>query len=515
MIFRPLPEVLQGYSRGAFWQRSVVLFGLLYVLVLIAAGVSFAVYGTNILMPVSGLLAVIAMLIVWVLPESNNPPLRWMRRLFFGFLVAFLFWPDYLAFDFPGLPWITAMRLFAVPLAATFFISLSVSKTFRAELKAILQPTYLTNRFLLIFIAAAALSVLYSRSPGDSANKFVVAIMYWFVVFYVSVWVFSKPGTIRTFAYLMWIFAVLTSLVGLQEWRLQAIPWAGSIPSFLTIEDPVIATILSATVRSTLGIYRLKSKFFTPLSFAEFLAFTTPFIIYFIVFSRNYVTKFAGLATLPLVFLSILRTDSRLGATGFFLSFLFFLVAWGVVRWMQRKESIFGPAITLSYPIVAVGFLVSTFFVGRLRNMVWGTGAQSFSTMAREAQWDGGIPKLLAQPWGYGMGQGGQVLNYRNPAGALTIDSHYLAALLDFGIVTFIIYAMIFVTCLLYGAYYLFKANTTEHLLIIPCLILVSIFVIEKYVFAQQENHTLVYMSVAAICAMCWRIKNEGKGSTL
>ena len=514
LIFRPLPEVLQGYSRGAFWKRSVVLFGLFYALVLAAAGASFAIYGTNILMPFAGLLAILALLIVWVLPESRNPPLRWLRRLFFAFLIAFLFWPDYLALDLPGLPWITAMRLFAVPLAATFFISLSVSKSFRADLKALLQTTSYTNTFLLIFIAFAALSVVYSRSPADSANKFVVAILYWFVVFYVSVWLFAKPGTVRKFAALMWVFAILTSLVGIQEWRLQAIPWAGSIPSFLTIEDPVIATILAATVRSTMGIYRLKSKFITPLSFAEFLAFTTPFIIYFAVFSRKFYLKVAAVATLPLVFLSIVRTDSRLGATGFLLSFLFFLVAWGVIRWKQRRESIFGPAITLSYPLVAVGFLASTFFVGRVRNMVWGTGAQSFSTQAREAQWDSGIPKLLAQPWGYGMGQGGLVLGYRNPAGVLTIDSHYLAALLDFGLLGFIFYALIFISVLAYGTYYLLRAQTTEHLLIIPCLILVSIFVIEKYVFAQVENHTLVFMSLGAICAMCWRIKNEEKGVT-
>lgn len=514
LISQPRQSVLQGYSNDAFWRRSIVLFGAVYAAILVAAGAAFALYGTNVLMPVSGLLAVFALLIVWVLPESSNPPLIWMRRLLFGFLIALMFWPDYLAFDFPGLPWITAMRMFAVPLAAAFLISLSVSPAFRKELAELLKPTSLTNVFLLLFVACAALSIVYSRSPGSSGEKFTIGVLYWFVVFYVSVWLFSKPGTLRTFAYLMWAFAILTSLIGLREWQLQAIPWAGHIPSFLAVDDPVIQTILSAKARSTTGIYRVQSKFNTPLSFAEFLAFSTPFILYFAVFGRNFVTKFAALASLPLIFLSILRTDSRLGATGFFMSFLLFMVAWGVVRWRQRRESVFGPAITISYPFVAIGFFIATFFVGRLRNMVWGTKAQSFSSQAREAQWDSGIPKLLAQPWGYGMGEGGGVLGYRNLAGVLTIDSHYLAALLEFGIAGFLIYACFFLSSLAYGSFAIFKADTTDHLLLIPCMILVSIFVVEKAVFAQIENHALAYAAVGGICAMCWRIAKDARNTT-
>ena len=514
LISQPREIVLQGYSHDAFWRRSIVLFGAIYALVLVAMGAAFAFYGTNVLVPVSGLLAVIALLIVWVLPESSNPPTKWMRRLLFGFLIALMFWPDYLAFDFPGLPWITALRLFGVPLAATFFISLSVSPAFRRELADLLKTTSLTNVFLLLFIATAALSILYSRTPSASAEKFTIAVLYWFVVFYVSVWLFSKPGTLKTLAYLFWAFAVFTSVIGLQEWRLQAIPWAGHIPSFLAVDDPVIQTILSAKARSTTGIYRLQSKFNTPLSFAEFLAFSTPFILYFAVFGRSFFVKLAAAASLPLIFQSILRTDSRLGATGFFMSFLLFLVAWGVIRWRQRRESVFGPAITIAYPFVAVGFLVATFFVGRLRAMVWGTKAQSFSSQAREAQWDSGIPRLLSQPWGYGMGEGGGVLGYRNLAGVLTIDSHYLAALLEFGILGFLIYACFFLSSLAYGSFYIFKANNPEHLLIIPCMILVSIFVVEKSVFAQIENHALAYAAVGAICAMCWRIRKDSEGAS-
>ena len=158
--------VLAGYSSGELWRRKLWLFGLLYIVALVGFGVLFAFSGTNALMPLAGLLACLALLIIWALPDSDNPPLPWIRRLLFAFLIAFCFWPDYLAFDFPGLPWITALRIFGVPLSLVFLICLSVSKKFRADLADKLSATPLVSRFLLIFVAIAAISIGFSSEPG-------------------------------------------------------------------------------------------------------------------------------------------------------------------------------------------------------------------------------------------------------------------------------------------------------------------------------------------------------------
>ena len=312
-------------------------------------------------------------------------------------------------------------------------------------------------------------------------------------------------------AYIIWFFALLTCIIGIQEWRMQQIPWANHIPSFIAVDDPVIQNILSAKSRAATGIYRVQSKFTTPLGFAEFLAFSTPFIIYFLVYGKNLFLRMGALATLPLLFMSISRTDSRLGAAGFFMSILLFLVAWSVTRWTKSKDSVFGPAFTIAYPFIFVAFMVATFVVGRLRAMVWGTKAQSFSSQAREAQVEMGLPMIWSSPWGHGIGKGAETLNYRNLAGGLTIDTYYLALGLEFGVVGFLIYAGIFFGALFYGVKYLFQVQTREHMLLIPFMILISVFIIVKSVFAQQENHPLVFATLGALCAMCWRIKTEQK----
>lgn len=508
-INAPPTNSLGGYSQGEFWRRRLWLWALLYLAVLLGAAALIVYMGSSALMGLAAPLGVLVLLIVWAFPDSNNPPLHWISGLLFGFVIALLFWPDYLAFDLPGLPWLTALRFFSVPLALALLISISVSADFRKDMRDRLSVAPVTHTLLLSFIAIAAVSVLLSSQPSASLNKLFVASLYWFLTFYAAVWVFSRDNAAMRLAYFIWFFAVFTSLIGLQEWRLQAIPWAGSIPSFLAIDDPVIQNILSAKSRAATGIYRVQSKFTTPLGFAEYLAFSTPFAIYFLMFGKNWLIRLAALGTLPLLCLSILRTDSRLGFVGFFMSFLLFMILWALRRWRQRKDSIFGPAIAVAYPIILCTFLVATFFVGRLRALIWGTKAQSFSSMAREEQVDMGLPMIWSQPWGRGIGRAAEELGYRNLEGGLTIDSYYLAIALEFGVIGFVVYFGIFLTALLYGMKYLLDAKDGAETLLIPVMIAISIFVVVKLVLAQQENHPLVFILLGALFALCYRTQTK------
>ncbi|QWC56612.1 hypothetical protein F7D01_05445 [Erythrobacter sp. 3-20A1M] len=499
--------VLAGYHVPVRFRAGTILGVLAYTGILIVYGVALTYFGPSVLMPLTAPLAILALVVIWALPDSARPPTRWLNALVFAFLVALLVWPDYLALALPGTPWITALRLTGVPLAVFLFICLSVSRAFRARLFEIVGATRITTGLVVGFAAIATLSVALSNDPATSLNKLVVAYLYWIIIFFASAWVFSKPGNVRKLAWIVWLFVLITSVIGLQEWRLQSVPWAGHIPSFLRIEDPVVQHILSAKSRSTTGIYRVQSKFTTPLGFAEFLALATPFIIFFFVFARNWLLKGAAVATLVLIFISISRTDSRLGAAGFFMSFMLFLAAWAALRWWRERTSLFGPALTLAYPAVFAAFIASTFLIGRMRAMVWGTKAQSFSSQAREAQVERGLPLIWSEPWGRGIGRGALELGYRNLAGGLTIDSYFLLIGLEFGVIGFLVYFGIFLSSASYGARNLFNYRTSEQLLLIPLMISVTNFVIIKTVFAQQENHPLLFMFLGAITALCWQIR--------
>ncbi len=504
-------EVLPGYAGGQFWQRRPLLCGLIYLGVLAAYGLVLGMTGRLYLMALVVPLVVMALLIIWVLPESKNPPLRAVRFFLFGFIMVLLGWPDYLAFDLPGLPWITAVRLFAFPLAAVLLISLSTSSRFRAEIAETLAATPWTWKLVAAFAAIAAMSVAFSKDPAFSANRFVVAMLYWIMIYFCCAWVFRKPGAAMTFAAMIWGFAVLMSLAGALEWRMQALPWAGHIPSFLTIDDPVLQTILAAKSRATTGIYRIQSKFLTPLSFAEFLALSTPVVLFFVLYGRSLLVKLAAGLSILLIGFCVYRTDSRLGMGGFMLSFLMMLLAWAVLRWRQVKGSILGPAVTLAYPALFAAFITATFFVGRLRVMVWGGGAQSFSSQAREEQVSQGIPMILSQPWGRGIGRGAAELGFTNPGGILTIDTYFLQVGLEFGVIGFLVYYGMFVAQAYYSAFAILKARTTEQMLVAPLIMALVNFVVIKTVLSQQENHAFVFAILGTLTALIWRINtNDG-----
>jgi len=499
--------VIAGYTgRMISPAARLALLAMLGLFVLIyGAAVTFL--GEALPMVLAAPLPILLGLVIWALPDMKSAPVRWLSILLFAFIVALLAWPDYIALALPGMPWITALRLVVTPLAAITLICLSISRTFRAELAERLSATPLTWKMLAAFMLLAGLSIVVSGNPGFSANKFIVAQLNYTLIFFVSAWVFVKPGRVEVLAWMLWGFVIYVCLIGLLEWRMQGLPWAGRIPSFLAVEDPTVQRILSAKSRASTGIYRVQSKFTTPLGLAEFLAYTTPVVLYFVVLGRNWAIRGAALLTLPLMLHTITRTDSRLGFVGFSLAILLYGLGWSVMQWKNRRGSVFGPAITLAYPALLIAAFASTFLVGRISNRVWGTGAQSYSSMAREEQVEMGLPMVLSQPWGRGLGRGGEVLGFTNPAGVMTIDTYWLAIALEVGVLGFVFYYGIFVAQSIYGAKAILHARTREEKFLVPLVIVMIQFLIIKAIFSQMENHPLVFALLGVMTALIYRIR--------
>jgi hypothetical protein len=326
-------------------------------------------------------------------------------------------------------------------------------------------------------------------------------------IFFVSSYVFSKPGRAARLATIIWWIVVFLCVIGFQEKRHEVIPWAGHIPSFLKIDPLTLNQIFSSKARAATNMYRVQSKFTTPLSFAEFLAMAAPFIIHAMVTTRRWYVRLAAPVTLVVMIYTIILTDSRLGFVGLFLAILIYLLAWGALRWQRDKSSIFGPAVILSYPALFVGFIVSTFFVGRLRALVWGTGAQAASTESRAEQWHMGIPMVLSHPWGYGIGRAAETLGYREDD-LLTIDSYYLSLALELGIIGFILYCLIFLSAIWKGGRVILYHRDDDSAILIPVLIALINFVVIKSILSQQENHPFAFMLVGVAVALIYRIRS-------
>ena len=502
--------LLAGYGRQNALQRNRGKLSALLFVLMVLYTLAFQIIGRFIPLYFMIPVAVLILLIIWALPETGRAPTVLLTRLFHACLIGFLFWPDYLAIALPSLPWITVLRMTALPLTFVFLIALSVSRDFRHALKAVTGSARTVTTPMVILSVLLAISIFYSNLIVFSFNRVVNSLLGWTMMFFVSCYVFSKPGSARRVAGIIWAATAFWVAVGFWEWRLGHVPWRDHVPGFLAAQDEFVQRVLQGSERYGSSFYRIQTKFFTPISFAEYLALTAPFVLHWMMTAERLVARIAAGALLPLIFLAIVGTDSRLGAAGFMLTFMIYALYWGVRRWRYAKGSILGPAIVLAYPVLFGVFMAATVFVGRLRKMVWGGGQHASSDEARQEQIQMAIPLLKSHPWGYGAGMGGETLGYVSPGGVLTIDSYYLTMLLDIGVLGFAIFLAMFLAGIWIGARRAIDAPEGETLWIAPATIALLNFIIIKAVLSQVENHPLVFALLGMVVALGWRIRQAG-----
>lgn len=499
------PELLAGYYTPGWLSRHRKLVLTVTFAVLFFYSVLFLLIGRFLLVQFVAPIAILALMIIWALPERAQIPDSLLRKFFIAFMIAMLVWPNYLALDVAPLPWITAARLIGVPMVLLLLICLSQSAQFRDVIKQALAANPLITKMMLVYVALIVLSVAFSTSPSESSNHLIIALVNWIAVFFISLHYFSKEGNIQRFAWLLWGVTILWCIVGYWEWQISRVPWAGNIPSFLAVEDESVQRILAGSSRAATKMYRVQGKYTTPLGMAEYMALVTPFLLHFLLEGRTALIRAAAALTLPVIFMIIIATDSRLGAVGFLLSFMFYLLFWGARRWMHDRDSIFGPAITLAYPIIFAMFIVATFTVRRLRSMVWGSGAQAASDDSRQLQMEMGSVDIMNRPWGHGIGRAADTLGFQNGAGILTIDNYYLSILLEIGIIGFVAYFGMFIVAAIRGGLRAVHEQEEANLWVIPAVIALANFIIIKSVLSQQEGHPLVFAILGMVVAILAR----------
>jgi O-antigen ligase len=495
-----LPNRLQRNRRKL--AVALFFFTLIYVF-------AFQTFGRFIVVQFLLPLVIPVALIIWALPETGRPPVKILASLFFVFLVSSVLWPNYLAIDVPGLPWISIIRITGGPLLLILLICLSVSAEFRKALAETFMASSLSFRFLLAFFVLLSLSVFFSSQPFWSLNRLFVAIITNMSIVAVASYVFQQPRQATRFIYGLAVCAIILCIIAFFEARVGRILWANHIPSFFAIEDESVQRILAGNMRAATGIYRVQAKFSTPLAFAEFLAIATPFLLHLAVTARQWLVRIIAWICLPAVFYIILLTDSRLGAGGFMLAVMIYIFIWSAKRWRTNRQSIFGAAITLAYPALFSLFLLATIFVGRINNLVWGTGAHQASTDARSTQWTQGIDKILDRPWGYGLGKAADIAGTMDGNDVLSIDSYYLTVLVDTGVLGFMAWLVaILAICFIAGRYAVTAEDGEEGLLAPACIAMVVFFVI-KSVLSEMENHPLIFAIIGLVFALVYRQKRR------
>jgi hypothetical protein len=252
----------------------------------------------------------------------------------------------------------------------------------------------------------------------------------------------------------------------------------------------------------------------TSQGLGEFMALTSPFVVRSLLQHRSWRTTLAAIACAPILFLSTLVSGARIGMTGLGVGLVLLVFFWGAMRWRRNNQDIAGRAVVFAYPVFFALAVASSFFVGAIRKATWGGGQTESSSEARIVQWQMGIPKILADPFGYGNGVAAGIVGYRVPSGMFTIDSYYLSLAVDLGVLGVSIFiAMLFVAIGNAGRYALSGPGQDKELsLLAPACVSLTAFALVKTVFSQTDLHPFVFIVLGLVTALVWRIKTSAVG---
>ena len=478
-------------------------------------GAAFALVAPSSLTAFAIPIVFVGLFVVWALPDMKRGPTRMLEICFDAFLLLLIIWPDYIALALPGLPWITVTRITGLLLVVTLVTCLSVSNDFRKTMKLVLSSVPILWKTVLIFAAIALVSVFPSREPEYSIDKFVSAQISWTAIFFISVYIFSTGSRFERWARYLWFAALVVAALGLVEYFESRLPWAGHIPSFLKIEDPSVLRSVQGIVRSATGRYRVQGPFGSPLGFAEFVTLSIPFIVYFgIDKKQSLIVRLATVPSLALLLFVTIETNSRLGMVGWLFTFLLYPLIWAIKKWRTDKQSILAALMIVGYPTFFCASVAATFFVGRIHALIWGnSGSEMASTAGRVVQYTKGLPMVLSHPVGYGIGMAAETLDYHEPSGLLTIDTYYLAVVLEYGILGFAVYYGMIAMSVVFAIRGELESSESgsEPSLFASIAISLINFLVIKSVFSQQGNHPLIFMMMGGVVSLTYLLRAQKK----
>jgi hypothetical protein len=503
-ILSPYTVPNNGWRHFSFWLvPALSLFCFIY-------GIIYAYTTPFLLVACAAPLAGLALVAIWALPDAKTAPVRSIAPLTLALLVVMIMWPRYLGLQFPGTPWITPMRMIEAPLVLFFLVSLSTSKQFRSELWEVIKACPLVWMLMAAFTAIQVLTLPMAGAHGIgfSMQRFIVQLIQWVALFLISCWIFRKQGRIERVLVAIWIMCVLVSLIAILELHQHKVLWQDHIPSFLKVDTA--DRYLEAKLRASVGLYRAKATFTTPLDLGDFLAICFPLVMHFI--SKRYALWIRVLAalSLPIILLGNRATNARSGLVATLAAIMAYTFVWAFKRWRSGKNDLLAPAILAAFPAVPPAALAVTLLSSKLRAAFWGGASTASSNRGRLQEWKNGIPRIMHNPIGYGDGQSGSLIAIQGSHGTYTVDCYYLSLLVDYGILGCLLWIATFMAMLFYASKAMWlltdqKAETKELSLLTPLAVSIGTFLITKLVISVDDIHPLIYVLMGMIVALCWR----------
>jgi O-antigen ligase len=454
------------------------------------------------------LVGTLMILVVALLPTHSLSPPKAFEWLFWAFWLTMYLWPNYLAIALPGLPWITVNRLFGGPLTLLLLMAMSSSRPFQRDCGEVLKEIPNLTKCVIGLAIVQVISCAFSANPFNSFNRVVNFQLVWLVPFFVSAYLFRREGRMEAWAKAFVIMAVVVGIICIQEYRLARVPWANSIPSFLKVGDDAVTRVLYGAHQRG-GEYRNIGTTMSPLSLAEFMALSSPFLIYLLVNARRSWEIGLLVAADFLIILTTVHTGSRLGLIGLLISHSFYGLFIGISRWRANRKSFVGPLLTLAYPAILAAVVTAVLTIGRVRVAVLGGGVHQASNNAREEQYALAVPVIAKSPlFGFGAGEGGRKLGFQNAGGQGTVDSYILTVTLDYGLAGFFLFFGLLVGATVHGIKLALNARDDKNMAV-PATLCLLIFLSIKPVLSQESNNPVLFMLAGMIGALAWKARQQ------
>jgi O-antigen ligase len=417
-------------------------------------------------------------------------------RLFVAALAVFAIYPSYISLQIAGLPWISPFRIMMAMLLFMWIYALRMSPVMAPRLSGYIRENRFFFGLLALFIACQFLSLPTSPQFSQALSKFLLFQLYWTFPFFAVLSLAATKNRLKLLGTLLIVFAMVQCLVGFLEARQERLLWLDYLPPGFGADSEFIQRIIQGQFRA--DGYRVQGSFSVSLVYAEFLVLMLPFAMFAFTDGKNALLRVAGLATAIAILPAQYLSGSRLGMVGSIIVFAMLGSLYVFRIWRADRRSMVGALMLLLLPVALGLFMALLAASPRLQSLTIGGGQHQASTDTRLDMWMLGLPKIPARPlFGYGPGLGADTLGYTNLAGVLTIDSYWLSALLEFGILGFAAFFGMIACCIVVGARSYIARSGEASGLGGPIAVALSAFIVIKLVLSQTDNHMLVFILMA------------------
>lgn len=473
-------------SAAALWLVGALL-------VAIATGIATPFLLEGALELLAAVVAIIVVVGVLLMPRKLRFDDRKCWLLFLVALSLYAIYPTYISIQISGLPWISPLRVALAALLLSWLYALRTSRAMQTRILECYQQNKPFFYCLFVFVVSQFLSIPTSPNPGMALQKFLLFQLTWTLPFIVVLTLTTTSSRLHLLGVMIIVFGFIQCAIGFLEARQQRILWLDYLPPGFAAESEYLTRIVQGTFRA--DGYRVQGSFTVSLLYAEHLVLVLPFAMFAFIDGRSTILRTLGLVTAIAILPAQYLSGSRLGMVG---SIVVFLAIGGFFvfrKWRENKRSMFGPFLMLMSPFALAGFAALYLNNARLKSLTLGGGAQQASTDTRLEMWRMGLPRIFDRPlFGHGPGLGAETLGFTNLAGVLTIDSYWLSALLEFGLIG----AIALLGMVLWSIHAGFTAYQRPispiHRLGGAIAVALLGFLVTKLVLSQIHNHLLIFI---------------------